>query len=292
MNDASENMAHNAFEKAQVLITVVPVILSCLSLLLAPLSHAYRNPNTYAYAHSIPDQQAAASHLLGNWQAHGGKHSRGNIAEDSLLLLQTPALGGVGHDEGHLVGGVRRLGLAIGELHLLGVAVVGRDEEDVAVLLASLIDLANGLVRGRAANDGSLVHTSVTNHVGRSKVVHDEGELALTKTLDNLLGDTVGAHLGSLVVGGDALVGGHKILALVTDLEREHLLNTTVEKEGDVGILLRLGNVNLLDALLAQPLGKHIAHVLGLESNLEGVVDLVLGHGDQVDLGVGEIRED
>jgi len=130
----------------------------------------------------------------------------------------------------------------------------------------------------------------VTNHVRRSKVVHDEGELLLAQTLDNLVGDTIGRHLRGKVVGGDGLVGRDQILRLVAGLERERLLNTTVEEKGDVSVLLGLSNVDLLNVLLAEPLGKNVTHVLGLESDLERIVNLVLGHGDKgLDLRVLEV---
>jgi hypothetical protein len=130
----------------------------------------------------------------------------------------------------------------------------------------------------------------VTNHVRRGKVVHDKGELLLTQALDDLVGDTIGRHLRCKIVGSDGLVGGDKILGLITGFEREDLLNTTIEEKGDVSILLGLSNVDLLNVLLAQPLGEDVTHVLGLESNLKGVVTLVLSHGDKgLDLGVLEV---
>ena len=91
-------------------------------------------------------------------QAHGGENCGSNIAQHGVAgVLEAPALGGVGHDEGDLVGGMASLGLAIGKLHLLGVAVVRRDEQDVALLLAPLEDLANGLVTGLDANNSGIV---------------------------------------------------------------------------------------------------------------------------------------
>jgi hypothetical protein len=58
---------------------------------------------------------------------------------------------------GLLVGRVASLGLAVGELHLLCVAVVGGDVEDVALLLAALVDLADGLVAGLDGGECSLI---------------------------------------------------------------------------------------------------------------------------------------
>lgn len=169
--------------------------------------------------------------------------------------------------------------------------MVGGDEKNVVLLLARLVDLPNGLVGGLHSLESSLVDTSVANHVGWCKVVHDEWVLLLLDSLGNLLCDASGAHLWGKIVRGDGLVGGDEILGLVTLLEREDLLDTTVEEEGDVGVLLGLGNVDLLDALGTKGLSENITHVLGLESNGEWVVKLVLGHSREPDvLWVCEVR--
>lgn len=163
--------------------------------------------------------------------------------------------------------------------------MVGSDEEKVVVLLASLVDLANGLVGGSNTLNSSVVDTSVANHVRRSKVVHDELELALANAVGHLLANTGGAHLRVLVVCGDLRRGNH-----VAHLTGELLLNTTVEEESNVGVLLSLSNVALLEILLAEPFSEDVTHVLRREGNGESVVGLVLGHGGDVDvLGVGEV---
>lgn len=163
--------------------------------------------------------------------------------------------------------------------------MVGSDHENVVVLLAGLIDLTDGLIGGSNTLNGGLVHTSVANHIRRGEVVHDEVELVLTNSLSHLGTDTGSAHLGVEIVGGHTRRGDH-----VADLARELLLNTAVEEESDVGVLLSLGDVALRVVLLAQPLGQDVTHMLGRESNGEGVVRLVLGHGGDGDvLGVGEV---
>src|SRR4051794_26541564 len=80
------------------------------------------------------DQQALSSHLLWHGETHGRENGRGNIAKNAAILLQTPTFGVVGHDERHLVGCVRCLGLAVRELHLLSVSMICCDEEDVTLL--------------------------------------------------------------------------------------------------------------------------------------------------------------
>jgi hypothetical protein len=231
------------------------------------------------------DQQAGTSHLLRLRQTHNCENGRGNITEDAVSLLEAVALGSVGHDKGDLVESVRGLGGVLLVEHLLCVAVVGGDEERVAALLALLVNLADGLVGLGAGNDGSVVDTSMANHVGGSKVVHEELELALLDALAQLVSDSHGAHLGLLVIGGDAGRGDH-----VSDLVVELDLDTTVEEESDVGVFLRLGNVALVNLLLREPLGEDVVHGLGSKGEGEGVVGLVAGHCGDVHVGgVGEV---
>jgi hypothetical protein len=231
------------------------------------------------------DQQAGTGHLVRLGQTHDGENGRGNITEDTIGLLEAVALGSVGHDEGNLVESMRGLWGVLLVEHLLCVAVVGSDEEGVAALLALLVDLADSLVGLGAGNDGSIVDASVANHVGGSKVVHDELELALLDALAQLVGDSHGTHLGLLVVCGDAGRGDH-----VSDLVVELNLDTTVEEEGDVSVFFRLGDVALVDLLLCEPLGKDIVHSLGSKGEGEGVVGLVAGHSGDVHVGwVGEV---
>lgn len=163
--------------------------------------------------------------------------------------------------------------------------MVRRDEEKVVVGLASLVDLADGLVGSSNTLDGGIVDTSVAYHVRGSEVVHDELKLALGDALGHLLANASSAHLGVLVVGGDLGRGDH-----VAHFTRELLFDTTVEEECNVSVLLGLGDVALLDVLLAEPLGEHVTHVLRGEGNGEGVVGLVLGHSSDADvLRVGEV---
>lgn len=163
--------------------------------------------------------------------------------------------------------------------------MIGGNEENVVVLLSGLEDLTDSLVGGSDTLDSSLVHTSVADHVRWSKVVHNEVELVLTDTLGHLLTNTSGAHLRVEVISGHLGRWDH-----VADFTGELLLDTAVEEEGNVSILLSLSDVALLKVLLAEPLSQNIAHLLRRESNGESVVGLVLGHGGKGDvLGVREV---
>jgi hypothetical protein len=170
--------------------------------------------------------------------------------------------------------------------------VVRGDEKEVAFLLAGLIDLANSLVGSGNTNDSGLVDTSVSNHVRGCEVVHDEFEFALRHSLAYLLCYACSAHLRCFVVGSNTLVRGNEILLLITSLEREDLLNSSIEEERDVSILLSLRNVDLVYSLRPKSLCENIAHVLRLEGNGKWVVQLVLGHCSKGDiLGVGEVLQ-
>src|SRR5687767_15145342 len=64
-----------------------------------------------------------------------------------------------------LVGGVASLGAAVGHLHLLSVAVVSSDEQHVALLLAALVDLGNGLVARLNGSKGGFVLQKVSSRL-------------------------------------------------------------------------------------------------------------------------------
>ncbi len=168
--------------------------------------------------------------------------------------------------------------------------VIRGDEEDVTFLLASLVDFSNTFISCGNTDNGSIVVTSVSHHIRRSEIIHDELKFLLLYTLAYLLSNTHSAHLWRLVICGNALVRWDEILLLVSRFKREDLLNSTVEEESDVSVLLSLSNVDLLDTLGAQGLSKDVTHVLRLETDLEGVVELVLSHRNESDvLWVGEI---
>lgn len=69
------------------------------------------------------DQKTAAGHLLGLLNAHSSQNRGCNISENTAFLLQAPAFGGIGHDEGDFVDGVGGLGLALLVEHFFGVTV-------------------------------------------------------------------------------------------------------------------------------------------------------------------------
>lgn len=136
--------------------------------------------------------------------------------------------------------------------------MIRRDEQRVARPLAGLPDAADGDVGGLDGADGGLVIARVSDHVGRGEIAHDKGIASLAlclrlQRLNDAAGDLINAH-GWLQVVGCHLGRGDQLAILPFELH----LAAPVEEKGDVGVLFRLGRVELAHALPGQPLGQHI----------------------------------
>ena len=69
-----------------------------------------------------------------------------------------------GHDERYRVRGMSRMrGSGIGVQHLLGVTVVGGDEQNVTCFLAGFVNCADRCVCFADSFDGGIVYSRVTN---------------------------------------------------------------------------------------------------------------------------------
>jgi len=168
--------------------------------------------------------------------------------------------------------------------HLLSITMIARHEEDVAVLFASVVDLADGFIGSGAGGDGGLVDAGVADHVGGGEVVHEEFVLAGFDAVAEFVGDALGGHFGVEVVGGD-FGGGDEVAVFVWKL----FLDAAVEEEGDVGVFFGFGDVALVNLLCGEVFGEDVTHVLGLEGDGEGVGGVVGGHCCEGDVfGVGE----
>jgi hypothetical protein len=129
-------------------------------------------------------------HTLRLLQPHNIKDSGCDIAKRPILFIfllvlildETQNLRVASHDEWDLVSrvcGMRITGLGV--LHLLGVTVVGSDEEDVAGLLAGFVDNTDGLVSVSDGDYGGVVDTCVTN-LGE-KAINKDGTMYCKWTL-------------------------------------------------------------------------------------------------------------
>ena len=165
--------------------------------------------------------------------------------------------------------------------HLVGVAVVGRDERLAADLVdggeedaEAAIDRFAGLAdRGEVAG--------VADHV-RVRVVDDDQTVFAGKDRGlGHLGDVRGRHLGLLVIGRDFL----RALRHAALFAGEGFFAVVVEEERHVRELLGLRGTILRDALLGDPLAEDVHHLGGLvEDHVGAEALLVVGEGGVEDL--------
>ena len=165
--------------------------------------------------------------------------------------------------------------------HLVGVAVVGRDEGLAADLVdggeedaEAAVDRFAGLAdRGEVAG--------VADHVRVGVVDDDEAVLAGEDRGLGHLGHVRGRHLGLLVIGRDFL----RALGHAAFFAGEGFLAVVVEEEGHVRELLGLRRAVLRDALLGDPLAEDVHHLGGLvEDDVRAEALLVVREGGVEDL--------
>ena len=156
--------------------------------------------------------------------------------------------------------GPRLSGLIVDQL--LCVAVVCSDEHLSANLKERVNDSSDTVVYCFDRLDGCLFHSGMSDHVGICEVGDDNVILAGLDRLYETVADFRSAHLRLKVVGGN-------LRALDKDavLARIRLFNAAVEEEGDMRILLGLGNTCL-------------SHVVLCEEFAEGLCDLNLRECD------------
>ena len=95
--------------------------------------------------------------------------------------------------------------------------------------------------------DGGGHNAGVADHVAVGEVRDDKVVLLGSDGFDALVGDLFGAHLRDEVIGRELFRRRYKAAILALAL----LLNAAVEEEGDVSILLSLGEAELLQAVRA-----------------------------------------
>ena len=171
-------------------------------------------------------------------------------------------------------------GSAVRVHHLLGVAVVSGDESAAAGVQHSGDHLIHAGIHSLNGLDSSLEHAGVADHIAVCKVQDDHIVLAALNALDALGSDFGGAHLGLQVVGGNLGAGDDAaILALVGSL------HAAVEEEGDVRVLLGLGNAQLGLAVGRQVLAQNVLQLhRGIGHLAVGHGGIVLSHADVVHL--------
>ena len=131
--------------------------------------------------------------------------------------------------------------------------MVSGQESAAASVQHSGDDLLDSSVHSLNGLDSSLKDAGVADHIAVCEVQDDHIVLAALDALDALVSDLGGAHLRLEIVGGHLRAGDDTaVLALVGSL------NTAVEEEGDMSVLLGLGDAQLGLAVLGQVLAQDV----------------------------------
>ena len=166
---------------------------------------------------------------------------------------------------------MRGEGCAVKVDHAVGVAVVGGDAGHAAHLGYSVGYLLYAPVYSLYSLDRRVKHACVSNHVAVCEVEYDNVILTALDSVYALFGDLIGAHMRLHIVGGyGRRLDEYAILALIL------LFYAAVEEEGDMSVLLGLGNTQLGFTVLRQILAHGVDQLLRLEC------DIYVGHGSVV----------
>ena len=172
----------------------------------------------------------------------------------------------------------------VGE-ELLGVPVVGDDEAHAAGPFDRAHDPAEARVGRLDRLHDRRNDSGVADHVGVREVDDDKAETAVVDCGHDLVGDLDSRHLRLEVVARDVARRGDEDPFLVV----ERLLAAAVEEVRHVRVLLRLGRVELADAVRAQHLGERpLDNVLG-ERDGEREAVAVARHRREVDAEFAEL---
>src|SRR5690606_3478164 len=87
--------------------------------------------------------------------------------------------------------------------HVVGIAVIGGDDQGAAGCLHTLDNLAEAAIHSFDGRDGSRDDARVANHVGVGEVDHAKSVFAALPPLAKSIRGGLGAHLGLVVVGGN-----------------------------------------------------------------------------------------
>ena len=169
--------------------------------------------------------------------------------------------------------------------------MVGNDDGFVASLVGCRHHFLHTLVNSLHGLFDGFVDTRVAHHVAVGEVDHDEVVLVFLDGGYQFVLYFVSRHFGLQVVGGH--LGGSHEDALFAFIGR---FASAVEEEGNVGILLRFGRVELLESpvgeVFAQRIGDiflRVEDVNVLETGIVGSHAVILQAGDGVHACFGHV---
>ncbi len=164
-------------------------------------------------------------------------------------------------------------------LQLLGIAMIGSDEETSSRLENGWNEYGYGLVCRFHGLDGGLFISRVCDHVGIGVVYENEVIVSFFDGFDDGLGDFRGAHFGHFIEVGDDL-GWNQDMILIG----EWLFLSAIEEVGDVGVLFGFGDAKLFFSVFGKYFAEGVLDVFGRKSDIEREIPFVFGHGDEIDV--------
>ena len=231
--------------------------------------------------------KVVARHLLGLRQTHDVQNAGCHVGKTARVDDELGILGDI--DDGHGIERVGGIGSAVAVDGVVGIAVVGNDDDLVAHFASCIDGVVNTTVYSPDSFADGVIHTSVTHHVAVGIVNDDEVVFVLADGCDEFVTHLGSAHFGLQVVG--CHIGrGHQDAVLVL----EGLFPAAAEEEGHMGILLGLGDVQLALAQARKVFRQRVIHVLlgeedvhVLEGRVVGRHAVVLQAGDDLHAVVG-----
>ena len=196
--------------------------------------------------------------------------ARRYIGQDAILHLCALICRDV--NERHGVERVSRIGRAVRIDRVVGVAVVSDDNRLVVGFVGSRHDLIHALVDGYHSLFDCFVDTRVADHIAVGKIDNDKVVFVCANGFDELIFHLESTHFGLQIIGCYFRRGYE--YAVFTFIGR---FASAIEEKRDVGIFLRLGRVELLQALAAQIFAERILYVLFGEENVDAFERCVVG---------------
>ena len=144
------------------------------------------------------------------------------------------------------------------------ITVVCNNNHLVAILLCRLHNLRNALVNSLHSLHDCIVDTGVANHITISEVQADKVVLLLIESINQLISNLVSAHLGLEVVSCNLGRSNEDTILTI-----ELLLTATIQEEGNVSVLLGLGDAQLLQTERRNVLTDSVIYVLLIEEDVQ-----------------------
>ena len=186
-------------------------------------------------------------------------------------------------DKRNRVEGVCRVRRSVLIDGIVAVAVVGNDDAFVAVVESRGDGVTqHGVDGGDRLGDG-FINARVSDHVAVGVVDDDEIVFLFGNSLAKRVANFEGGHFRFEVVGSDLRRRDEDSI-----LARERRFTSAIEEECDMGILLRLGDVELLETFGREEFAERVGYVFLVKEDVHAlVVRVVRSHAV-----VLEVRDD